>query len=56
MTKRSTAVPFAAVLLDESSSVPLYRQLYERIRAAILMGQLTPGTRLPSTREMAIEL
>jgi GntR family transcriptional regulator/MocR family aminotransferase len=56
MAKRSTAVPFAAVLLDESSSVPLYRQLYDRLRAAILMGQLPPGTRVPSTREMATEL
>jgi GntR family transcriptional regulator / MocR family aminotransferase len=56
MPKRSTAVPFAAVLLDESSSVPLYRQIYDRLRAAILMGQLPPGTHLPSTREMATEL
>lgn len=56
MAKRITAVPFAAVPLDESSSVPLYRQLYDRLRAAILMGQLLPGTRLPSTREMANEL
>jgi GntR family transcriptional regulator/MocR family aminotransferase len=56
MVKRSTAVPFAAVLLDESSSVPLYRQIYDRLRAAILMGQLPPGTHLPSTREMATEL
>lgn len=56
MAKRSTEVSFAAVPLDESSSVPLYRQLYDRLRTAILMGQLTPGTRLPSTREMAIEL
>ena len=56
MAKRSAAVSFAAVPLDELSSVPLYRQVYERLRTAILMGQLTPGTRLPSTREMAIEL
>src|SRR5258708_30490944 len=56
MAKRSAAVSFAAVPLDDMSSVPLYRQVYERLRTAILMGQLTPGTRLPSTREMAIEL
>ncbi len=56
MAKRSTAVPFGAVPLDDSSSIPLYRQLYDRLRTAILMGQLTPGTRLPSTREMATEL
>jgi GntR family transcriptional regulator/MocR family aminotransferase len=56
MAKISMASSFAAVLLDESSSVPLYRQLYLRLRAAILMGQLPPGTHLPSTREMASEL
>jgi GntR family transcriptional regulator / MocR family aminotransferase len=56
MAKVSTATAFAAVLLDESSSVPLYRQLYHRLRTAILMGQLRPGTHLPSTREMAKEL
>src|SRR5258708_32861790 len=56
MAKRAAALSFAPVPLAELSSVPLYPQLYERLRTAILMGQLTPGTRLPSTREMAIEL
>jgi len=56
MAKTSMASSFAAVLLDESSSVPLYRQLYDRLREAILIGQLPPGTHLPSTREMATEL
>jgi len=56
MAKTSMASSFAAVLLDESSSVPLYRQLYNRLREAILMGQLPPGTHLPSTREMAVEM
>src|SRR5262249_52448262 len=56
MAKTSMASSFAAVLLDESSSVALYRQLYDRLREAILIGQLPPGTHLPSTREMATEL
>lgn len=34
---------------------PAYRQLYERIREAILCGQLTPGARLPASRQMAAE-
>ena len=42
--------------LDERLGTPLYRQLYERIRGAILAGQLSPGTRLPSTRALAAEL
>jgi GntR family transcriptional regulator/MocR family aminotransferase len=39
--------------LDASSNVPLHRQLYERLRGAILSAQVAPGTRLPSTRSLA---
>ena len=56
MAKHSNSIPFAAVSVDGDSKVPLYRQLYENLRQAILTGQLAPGTRLPSTREVAAEL
>ena len=56
MSKQSTSAPFLSVPLEESSPTPLYYQLYERLRAAILLGQLPPGTRLPSTRQMAKDL
>jgi len=56
MAKKSTSAPFASVPLEESSSTPLYYQVYQRLRAAILLGQLSPGTRLPSTRQMANDL
>jgi GntR family transcriptional regulator/MocR family aminotransferase len=56
MAKRSTAAPFTSLPLEESSSTPLYYQVYQRLRAAILLGQLSPGTRLPSTRQMASDL
>ncbi len=36
--------------------MPLYKQLYERLRAQILAGQLEAGARLPSTRRLASEL
>jgi len=39
--------------LDAASGVPLHRQLYDRVRAAIVEGRITPGTRLPSTRALA---
>jgi GntR family transcriptional regulator / MocR family aminotransferase len=39
--------------LDAESHVPLHRQLYDRLRTAILEGRVTPGTRLPSTRALA---
>jgi GntR family transcriptional regulator / MocR family aminotransferase len=42
--------------LDPTSGVPVSRQIYHRIRAAILAGQLTPGVRLPSSRALAVEL
>ena len=43
--------PFRPV--DET---PIYRQLYDYLRGAILSGQLKMGTRLPSTRVLAAEL
>lgn len=56
MAKSSSVVPFATAAVDHASQVPLYRQLYEKLRAGILSGQLAPGTRLPSTREMAADV
>jgi DNA-binding transcriptional MocR family regulator len=42
--------------LDETSGIPIYRQLFEQIRARIAGGQLSPGERLPPTRELAASL
>ncbi|HEX5317819.1 MAG TPA: PLP-dependent aminotransferase family protein [Stellaceae bacterium] len=42
--------------IDRLSPVPLFRQIYERIRAAIAVGQLRPGERLPSARSLAAQL
>lgn len=44
------------IRLDATLPMPLYKQLYERLRGAILAGQLERGTRLPSTRALASEL
>ena len=38
------------------SPLPLYQQLYNWLREAILNGKLAAGTRLPSTRSLASEL
>lgn len=38
---------------SSSSEVPLYRQLVTQVQLAILSGDLRPGDRLPSTRELA---
>ncbi|MBZ5576236.1 MAG: PLP-dependent aminotransferase family protein [Acidobacteriia bacterium] len=48
-------VPFLALHLDRRSSLPLQRQLYDEIRAAILSGRLAPGVRLPATRGLAAD-
>ncbi len=45
-----------AVAIDRDSGRPLYRQLYEGYREAIVERQLRPGQRLPSTRSLAAEL
>jgi len=48
-------IPFIT-LRDESAAPPLYRQIYEAIRAEILSGIYASGMRLPSTRELAQNL
>src|SRR6516164_1488099 len=55
MTKERmlSAVAFG---LDRRSRVPVYRQLYNRTRAAIASGQLRSGERLPSARSLAAQL
>lgn len=44
------------MLLDEKSSVPLYAQLYQQIKEDILSGNIKDGTKLPSSRNLAIDL
>jgi GntR family transcriptional regulator / MocR family aminotransferase len=42
--------------LDPGSASPLHVQLTEQLRQLILSGRLAPGTRLPSSRQLAEEL
>ncbi|WIX32385.1 PLP-dependent aminotransferase family protein [Salinicola sp. JS01] len=42
--------------LDRTQSVPIYRQLYQRLREAMTDGRLPPGKRVPSVRSLASEL
>jgi GntR family transcriptional regulator/MocR family aminotransferase len=56
MTKRPAVGTIAGLGLDRGGSVPLYRQLYDGLREAILSGRLRPGARLPSTRALAGDL
>jgi 2-aminoadipate transaminase len=45
-----------ALAIDRESAVPIYRQLYERLREQILTGALPEGTRLPPERALADRL
>src|SRR5689334_5372139 len=42
--------------LDRSIGVPIFRQIYDGLRRAILDGRLRPGQRIPSTRSLAADL
>src|ERR1700730_8755495 len=54
--KRVYASFLPPIALDSSRKIPMYRQLYEWFRRAVLAGQLRPGQRVPSTRSLAAEL
>ncbi|MCS7314689.1 MAG: PLP-dependent aminotransferase family protein [Bryobacterales bacterium] len=41
------------IRLEAGSPIPLYRQLFLRLREMIVGGELRPGERLPPTRELA---
>lgn len=56
MPKRALPGKRPEITLDPNASIPLYKQLYERLRLQILAGQLEADTRLPSTRVLASEL
>ncbi|GAB1352236.1 hypothetical protein MASR1M12_09670 [Erysipelotrichia bacterium] len=42
--------------IDESSEVPIYRQISEQIAALIRSGRLRRGEHLPPERELALQL
>ena len=55
--KASGTSPILAHLpIDRNAPVAIHRQIYDALRRAILEGLLRPGQRIPSTRELAIEL
>jgi GntR family transcriptional regulator/MocR family aminotransferase len=54
--KRIPASFLPPIALDYRTKTPMYRQLYDWFRRAIIDGQMRPGQRVPSTRGLAAEL
>ena len=43
-------------VIDNQSGVPFYRQIIEQLKYAISRGNLSPGDRLPTVRQLAVDL
>ncbi len=56
MRRVSSSLIAAGFVPDSSLPDPLHRQLYKKLREQILLGRLTPGGRMPSTRTLAADL
>jgi len=54
--KRVPASFLPPIALDSRTKTPMYRQLYDWFRRAVIDGQMRPGQRVPSTRGLAAEL
>lgn len=55
MNKSNEYIPFI-MLEQKNAGLPLYRQIYEAIRKAILRGEFSSKMRLPSSRSLAQNL
>jgi GntR family transcriptional regulator len=42
--------------IDPGSSIPIYRQVVDNLRALLVEGALQPGDSLPTVRELGLEL
>jgi GntR family transcriptional regulator/MocR family aminotransferase len=56
MKNRKGWADLYAFEVTRAEQTPLFHQLYQQLRAAILSRRLRPGTKLPSTRELASQL
>jgi GntR family transcriptional regulator/MocR family aminotransferase len=56
MKSRQSWAELYAFEVDRAADAPVFRQIYLKLRSAILSGTLRPATKLPSTRELAGQL
>ena len=45
-----------SIQIDTKSGVPFYRQIIEQVKFAVARGVLSPGDRLPTVRQLAVDL
>jgi GntR family transcriptional regulator len=48
-------VPFT-ISVDLKSGVPIYRQIIDQVKGGIATGTIGPGDRLPTVRQLAVDL
>src|SRR6516165_5346560 len=53
--RRSPTRLLRGLALVHGDAIPLYRQICEHMRATIRAGQLRPGDRVPSSRDLAAQ-
>ena len=44
------------ISIDNKSGVPFYRQIIEQVKFAVASGDLQPSDRLPTVRQLAVDL
>ncbi len=44
------------ILIDAKSGVPFYRQIIDQVKMAIASGRVEAGDRLPTVRQLAVDL
>src|SRR5262249_11769467 len=44
------------IKIDLASTVPVYQQIADQIRAMLVAGEFSPGERLPTVRQVAVDL
>jgi GntR family transcriptional regulator len=54
-SKESKEVPIT-ISVDLKSGVPIYRQIIDQVKSAIATGTLGPGDRLPTVRQLSVDL
>ena len=56
MKKQISTFPFVSLSARTVSHVPMHRQIYEKMRQAILSGEIPSKSRIPSSRALAAQL